>query len=32
MTQAPAARGDVLGQPRGLAWLAGTQVWEAFSL
>lgn len=23
---------DVFGQPRGLAWLAGTQFWEAFSL
>ncbi|KPF61511.1 hypothetical protein IP88_15670 [alpha proteobacterium AAP81b] len=23
---------DILGQPRGLAWLAGTQFWEAFSL
>ncbi len=23
---------DILGQPRGLAWLSGTQFWEAFSL
>ncbi|WP_310498179.1 peptide MFS transporter [Sandarakinorhabdus sp.] len=23
---------DLLGQPRGLAWLSGTQFWEAFSL
>ncbi len=28
----PPARGDLFGQPRGLAWLSGTQFWEAFSL
>ncbi len=30
-TAAPPAR-DLFGQPRGLAWLSGTQFWEAFSL
>ncbi|KAB7646393.1 MFS transporter [Polymorphobacter fuscus] len=28
----PARHDDILGQPRGLAWLSGTQFWEAFSL
>ena len=27
-----AASPDLYGQPRGLAWLSGTQFWEAFSL
>ena len=30
--EAPRHAPDLLGQPRGLAWLAGTQFWEAFSL
>ncbi len=34
MTESPAQTPgrDLFGQPRGLAWLSGTQFWEAFSL